>query len=96
MRRLHYSEAAIAKELSRSPRTISRELKRNITRPDGWYSAVKAQLRGHPSKPRDRHPLDRGYQRVSETPRGGSRPVGECRCAAIGEGGVGEAMVLYV
>ena len=96
MRRLHYSQAAIAKELSRLPRTNSRELKRNITRHDGWYSAEKVQLRGHPSTPRDRHPLVRGCQRVSEAPRGGSRPDVDCRCAAIGEGGVGEAMVLYV
>jgi len=43
MRRLHYSQAAIAKELSRSPSTISRELRRNVTRHDGWYRAEKAQ-----------------------------------------------------
>jgi IS30 family transposase len=42
MRRLHYSQAEIAKELSRSPSTISRELKRNVTRHDGWYRAEKA------------------------------------------------------
>jgi len=35
MRRLHYSQAEIAKELSQSPSTISRELKRNRTRHDG-------------------------------------------------------------
>jgi hypothetical protein len=35
MRRLHYSQAEIAKELSQSPSTISRELKRNLTRHDG-------------------------------------------------------------
>jgi IS30 family transposase len=42
MRRLHYSQADIAKELSRSPSTISRELRRNVTRHDGWYRAEKA------------------------------------------------------
>jgi IS30 family transposase len=42
MRRLHYSQAEIAKELSRSPSTISRELRRNVTRHDGWYRAEKA------------------------------------------------------
>ena len=42
MRRLHCSQAEIAKELSRSPSTISRELRRNVTRHDGWYRAEKA------------------------------------------------------
>ncbi|MCT0230222.1 IS30 family transposase [Synechococcus sp. CS-1324] len=42
MRRLHYSQAEIAKTLSRSPSTISRELRRNVTHHDGWYRAQKA------------------------------------------------------
>jgi IS30 family transposase len=43
MRRLHYTQAEIAKVMSRSPSTISRELRRNVTRHDGWYRAEKAQ-----------------------------------------------------
>ena len=42
MRRLRYSQAEIAKAMSRSPSTISRELRRNVTRHDGWYRAEKA------------------------------------------------------
>lgn len=36
MMRFHYSQAETAKELSLLPNTISRELKRNVTRHDGW------------------------------------------------------------
>ena len=42
MRRLHYSQADIAKAMSRSPSTIRRELRRKVTHHDGWYGAEKA------------------------------------------------------
>jgi IS30 family transposase len=42
MRRLHCSPVEIAKAMSRSPSTVSRELRRNVTRHDGWYRAEKA------------------------------------------------------
>jgi transposase, IS30 family len=41
--RIGCSQAEIAVELGRSPSTISRELRRNVTRHDGFYRAEKAQ-----------------------------------------------------
>lgn len=41
--RVGYSQAEIAAELGRARSTISRELKRNVTRHDGHYRAEKAQ-----------------------------------------------------
>ncbi len=44
MRRLHRSQPEIAKAMSGSPITISRELQGNVTRHDGWCSAEKAHI----------------------------------------------------
>lgn len=41
--RLGRTQAEIAEELGRAPSTISRELRRNVTRHDGHYRAAKAQ-----------------------------------------------------
>ena len=43
MRSTGKSQRAIARELGRSPSTISRERKRNATRHDGGYRPEKAQ-----------------------------------------------------
>ena len=84
MRRLHYTQAKIAKVMSRSPSTISRELRRNVTRHDGWYRAEKAQ--SYATAPTSLLDLEgvwdpsRGRAALASTPS----PAPERRAAAAG------------